>query len=52
LIEKSFSSKQIEVDQVSGYVFIKADPYREQGLVKNFFDSMENLISRNNDLSK
>jgi hypothetical protein len=50
LIEKSFSSKQIEVDQVSGYVYIKADPHREQALVKNFFDNLENLIKNNDSI--
>lgn len=41
MIEKSFSSKEIEIDQVGGYLYIKEDKaLKDKILVKTFFDSL------------
>lgn len=45
MIEKSFSSKEIEIDQVGGYLYIKEDKaLKDKILVKTFFDSLETLL--------
>jgi hypothetical protein len=33
----------VEVDHVAGFVHVRTDPYREELLVKNFFNTLENL---------
>lgn len=45
MIEKSFVNKEVEIDQISGFLYVKADSHREQALVKNFFDQLEVLSS-------
>lgn len=36
------------MDQGSEYLYVKEDSYKEQTLMKNFFDNLENLSSANN----
>jgi len=40
MIEKSYASREVSIDQISNYLQVKADPLRNQVFIKHLFNEM------------